>query len=85
MLKNFMDGVLREGTKGFFSTFGIAIVLVIILLALVSCKGPVEFYPVSESWLNPNREIPMKEVCQWCVVDQSLTDHDHSLYINIEE
>ena len=59
----------------FFKIFGVGSIMMI-LFSLVACRGPVEFYPVQDSWMNPfsDKPIPMEQVCDACGVDHTLLD-----------
>jgi len=74
MIKQFMDDVMDGGIRAFFITFGIGILLLILTLFLVSCRGPVEFYPIQDSWVNPFSDTPIsiEDVCGACGVDHQL-------------
>jgi hypothetical protein len=75
MLKEFMDDVIKHYTlRIFFKGLFIGIGALILILALLACKGPVEFYPIQDSWVNPfsDKDIPLKDVCGACGVDHQL-------------
>ena len=74
MIKEFMDDVMDGGIRAFFITFGIGIFILILILSMMACRGPVEFYPIQDSWVNPfsDKPIPMEQVCGACGVDHQL-------------
>jgi len=75
MLKEFIDDVLRHySLRIFFKGLLIGIGALILICALMACRGPVEFYPIQDSWVNPfsDKPLPMKQVCNACDVDHQL-------------
>ena len=52
------------------------LITMIVVLSLVGCKGPVELYPVQDSWLNPfsDKPVPKEKVCDGCKVDNQLLE-----------
>ena len=74
MIKEFMNDVMWGGVKAFFITFGIGIFILILILSMMACKGPVEFVSPSEIWRNPLSPdpLPVEDVCGACGVDHQL-------------
>ena len=67
---------LGHNDRTFCKIFMMGLITMIVVLSLVGCRGPVEFYPIQDSWVNPfsDKPIPMEQVCDACGVDHTLLD-----------
>ena len=60
--------------KAFYMTFFYFAILLGVATCVVGCRGPVEFYPIQDSWVNPfsDKPLPIEDVCGACGVDHEL-------------
>ena len=65
---------MGHNDRKFFKIFMMGITTTIVVLSLLGCRGPVEFYPIQDSWVNPfsDKRLPMEDVCGACGVDHEL-------------